>query len=189
MNENLLVKTVEENGHTIKIYYDECPDSPREWDNLGTIYANSRSCNPDNKNIEELIEKVGGNLYERVIPWNLIAKDHYYEKVWIYDHSGQTVSTGENNPYHCPWDSGLMGVIAVEKEKAKKEFGYKRDCPALRKRVSECLKGEVKTLDTFLRGEIYAYQVLGSDGELIDSCCGFYDMEEALAEARSMIAA
>lgn len=33
-------------GHHINIYYDDCPESPREWSNLGTFYTAHRRTVP-----------------------------------------------------------------------------------------------------------------------------------------------
>ena len=117
------IQTIQHKGYTINIDYDPSPESPREWDDLSTIYSNSRRYDFDGHGIEELIQEVGGNIYDSVIPWDLIAKKYYYRKVWMYDHSGVTVRTAEENPWgngYMAWDSGLAGVIVVDKKKAKK---------------------------------------------------------------------
>ena len=176
------IKTIEYKGYTINIDYDPSPESPREWDDLSTIYSNSRRYDFDGHGIEELIQEVGGNIYDDVIPWDLIAKKYYYRKVWMYDHSGVTVCTAEENPWGSgwmAWDSGLAGVIVVDKNKAKKE--WTTDTKA---RAEKWLDGEIANLDTYCRGEIYGYEVLNADGEEIDSCWGFYDLDECIAEAK-----
>ena len=180
------IKEIKHKGHTIKIYYDESPESPREWDNLGTIYSNSRRYDFDGHKIEELIENVGGDIYDSVIPWKLIGKKYIYLKVWMYDHSGITVRAGENNPFGCPWDSGLYGVIACDIERAKKEYGYKRNCKGLRERVKKVLNGEIEDLDKYCTGEIYGFRTFKGEEE-IDSCWGYYDMEDAIAEAKDVV--
>lgn len=38
-------ESIDYKGMTIKVCYDENPESPREWDNLGTIYSNHRDYN------------------------------------------------------------------------------------------------------------------------------------------------
>ena len=184
---NYLEKEIAHNGHTIKIYRDEDAESPREWDNLGIIYSNHRRWNPDGKGINDLIREVGGNIYEDTIPFDLIAKTHYFLKVWMYDHSGQTIKVADHNPFNDPWDSGLAGVIAVSKEKAKKEYGYKRACKSLEKRVAICLTGEIKTFDQFMQGDVWGYTVEDENGNETDSCWGYYDIAEAVLEAQDII--
>ena len=176
------IQTIQYKGYTINIDYDPSPENPREWDDLSTIYSNSRRYDFDGHGIEELIQEVGGDIYDSVIPWDLIAKKYYYRKVWMYDHSGVTVRTAEENPWGSgwtAWDSGLAGVIVVEKERAKKEWPENTQ-----ERAEKWLDGEIETLDTFVRGEIYGYEVLNEDGDEIDSCWGFYDLDECIAEAK-----
>ena len=182
------IKTIEHRGFNINIYYDENPQSPREWDNLGVIYSNHREYDFDGHKIEELIEDVGGDIYDSVIPWKLIGKKYYYLKVWMYEHSGVTVRAGETNPFGCPWDSGLYGVIVCDKEKAKKVYGYKKDCKGLRKKVYDLLNAEIQTLDAYCSGEVYGFRTFekGSEEEF-DSCWGFYEMEAAIDEAKDVV--
>lgn len=176
------IQTIQYKGYTINVDYDPSPESPREWDDLSTIYSNSRRYDFDGHSIEELIQEVGGNIYDDVIPWDLIAKKYYYRKVWMYDHSGVTVRTADENPWGSgwmAWDSGLAGVIVVGKKAAKKEWAT--DTKA---RTEKWLDGEIENLDTYCRGEIYGYEVLDADGNEIDSCWGFYDLDECINEAK-----
>lgn len=184
------IQTIKHKGYTINIDYDDSPECPREWDNLGTIYSNHRSYSPDGHSIEELIEAVGGNLDDSVIPWDLIGKKYYYLKVWMYDHSGVAIRTGSENPWGSgwmAWDSGLLGVIAVEKSKACKEYGKKRACKSVQERAEKCMEGEIECLNTFVSGQIYGFTVENENGEEVDSCWGFYDIDEAISEAKDFV--
>ena len=180
------IQTIQYKGYTINIDYDPSPENPREWDDLSTIYSNSRRYDFDGHSIEELIQEVGGDIYDNVIPWDLIGKKYYYRKVWMYDHSGITVRTAEENPWgnmgYMAWDSGLAGVIVVDKKAAKKEWDT--DTKA---RAEKWLDGEIANLDTYVRGEIYGYEVLDEDGNEFDSCWGFYDLDECIAEAKGYV--
>jgi hypothetical protein len=184
------IQTIQYKGYTINIDYDPSPESPREWCTLGTIYSNSRRYSPDGHGIEELIEAVGGNPDDSVIPWDLIGKKYYYLKVWMYEHSGVAISTGESNPWggdYMAWDSGLLGVIAVKKTDACKEYGKKRACKSVQERAEKCMEGEIEALNTFASGQIYGYTVEDENGEEVDSCWGFYDIDEAISEAKGYI--
>lgn len=185
------IKTIEHNGFTIELYYDENAECPREWGYFGVLYSNHREYNWDGWKIEDLIESVGGDIYADTIPWDKIAKRYYFRKVWMYEHSGATVRTAEVNPWgnmgYMAWDSGLLGVIAIEKSKACKEFGYKRPCKALREKTEKYLDSEIETLDEWLRGEVYGFITRDRDGEIIDSCWGFYGEEAAIEEAKATL--
>ena len=184
-------KQVAHKGCIIKIYRDDDSESPREWDNLGTIYSNHRRWNPDGKEIGDLMEMAGQSRYDSQIDFDRIAKDFYFLKVWMYDHSGQTIRVADANPWgnmgYMSWDSGLCGVIAVSKEKAKEEYSYKRACKGLEKRALKCLTGEIETLNQFMQGDVWGYVVEDEDGNEIDSCWGYYAIEDAIADAKGTI--
>ena len=42
------------------------------------------------------------------------------------------------------------------------------------KRLTRYLQEEVKQYDQFLQGDVYGFELIGPDGEKIDSCWGFY---------------
>ena len=57
--------------------------------------------------------------------------------------------------FSCPWDSGQVGWVFVSKKKVREEYGVKRITESLVEKVTEILKGEVKTYDMYLTGELY----------------------------------
>ena len=110
-------------GCTVKIYPDDFGDSPRDWDNLGVMVCKHQEyylgdiqldtsadgyqafhdhlnetfeitynydCNYLEEHETEIIEK-----------W--IAKNLIVLSLYLYDHSGITMSTSR---FSCPWDSG-----------------------------------------------------------------------------------
>lgn len=115
--------------------------------------------------------------------------------VYMYDHSGvsYSASTG-GNPFHCPWDSGLVGVIYMTKADVLKEWGKpgaKNLTPQLRAKAEACMVSEVDTYSSWASGEVYCYTV-EYDGEVVESCHGFigedeYAMQEGVAAAESVL--
>ena len=105
-----LYNQIEYNGHHINIYYDADARSPREaYDNLGTLYTAHRNYRPekefdDHFDIDKVFDGRIGNFRESFL------KEYVALPVYLYDHSGVTIST---SPFSCPWDSGFFGIIAV----------------------------------------------------------------------------
>lgn len=110
--------------------------------------------------------------------------------LWLYDHSGLTISCGERvYPYNDRWDSGCLGWIIVPKAVLLRETDATSD--TWRERGYEILRGEVEEYDQYLRGEVYGYTLYESDipedGEAPDwtetdnSCWGFFgsDIEKS----------
>ena len=110
--------------------------------------------------------------------------------LWLYDHSGLTVSCGERvYPYNDRWDSGCLGWIIVSKAVLLRETDATSD--TWRERGYEILRGEVEEYDQYLRGEVYGYTLYESDipedeqapdwTDAGESCWGFYgsDIEKS----------
>jgi len=200
-------------GLLIEIYQDEDAESPRTWDNLGTMVCWHRNydlgdeqpkCSPKDF-LRGLAEEIPG-VAERIEYWEyegynrkdsagrverIIEKaieDHYIMlSLYLYDHSGITMST---SGFSCPWDSGQVGFIYVSKERLREEYGRKKVTKKLIALAENHLKAEVEIYDDCLQGNVYGYRVFNNDEE-IASCWGFlgcYDRKGGVIdEAKSYI--
>lgn len=111
-----LYQTIEYRGYNINIKHDYDPESPREaWENLGTIYSNHRSYSPDNKSIEDLTDQECYQDDNGKFDTDKLDEDYIWMPIYAYIHSGITVSCRRHGVYRDRWDSGLFGIIAVEK--------------------------------------------------------------------------
>ena len=156
-------------GYSVVVYYDPYPDSPRNWDNVGTVVLLDR-CRYDFGD-----ETAGQDELARIAR----DPDNICLPIYIYDHSGITINT---TGFSCPWDSGQVGLIYCTKDRARKEWGR-----VYRQRALACLKGEIETLDQYLTGQVYGYVVRDPQGEELDSCWGFYgDAENCMAEGEAV---
>lgn len=86
------------------------------------------------------------------------------KKLFLYDHSGITIST---SPFSCRWDSGQIGWIYITKEKIEAE-GWTPE------QANNYLDGEVEVYDNYLTGEVYGFTIEDADGEEVESCWGYY---------------
>lgn len=176
-------------AYTINVQRDSDVESPREWDNLGTMTYWHRSYilgDVDGSKIHgeygsqsnfwiELagIEDEGQELdMDKVM--ELAHKRHVILPLYLYDHSGITMSTSS---FSCQWDSGQVGFIHISLEKIRKEFSCKRVSTKMRERIEGYLKNEVKSFDDYITGNVYGFSITREDpdGEEIDldSCWGF----------------
>jgi len=174
------VEKIEYRGHVINIYQDDCTESPREWDNLGTIvyYKNSRyilgDVDLDRDELQELPTR----------------KDIIILPVYAYIHSGIRLRTGSFQGLlpqgHAEFDLEQSGWIYVEKSKVKKEYGWKVITAKRQQKIEEYLEGEIKTLDQYFSGDVYGFVVEGPYSD--DSVWGFYgDTDYAISEAKDNI--
>jgi hypothetical protein len=171
-----------------EVVYDADNESPREWGNLGTIvcWHNRRhflgDVQPDCSAIEYLYGLMNDREFESkryYLPdLDVIGEDNilkYFEKHFVflslcfYDHGGIAMST---STFSCPWDSGRVGFIYVERD-SDEVAGMTEQ------KIIDALKQEVKIYDTYLRGEVLCVDIKDRYGEVINSCGGFYAMQEA----------
>ena len=147
----------------IKIIQDEDPESPREWDNLGTMVCWHRNYNLGDKN-----EFASNEAFLEW--WRNNGAGGILLPLYLYDHSGITMSTG---PFWCPWDSGQVGWIYVTAEKIRQEYSVKRISHANRTRARQVLEGEVQTYDQYLTGDVWGF-VIEHEGAHLESCFGMF---------------
>lgn len=179
-------------NRTVTIYLDPEPFNPlTECDILTTLACWHRRARLGNRQIEgqsadDLKAKCEfeGDPILAILP------------LYIYEHSGITMSTGSFSDH---WDSGQVGWGYVTRSRAEAMgcVGPRFDrVNGETVQVGEwdvaswekAIEGDVKAYDSFLTGECYGYKVTGIDGDEIDSCWGFlgdvaYCREEARAAA------
>jgi len=92
----------------------------------------------------------------------------------LYDHSGISMSVGTASD----WDSGRVGFIWAKKfpEETLEQLEAR-------------LRSEVEVYDTYLRGGIYRFTVKDSNGEVMESCTGFYSEEDARLDGEATLKA
>jgi len=181
MSERDVIEKKTIGDYEIKIFPDEDPESPREWDNLGTMVCFHRRYNLGDKHEYNSNDfDSWGELEARII------RDHDVAVIlplYLFDHSGITMCT---NSFGDPWDSGQVGFIYVSKKTVREAYNLKYVTKKVRERMAEYLKGEVETYDNYLTGNVYGYQITKGD-EDIYSCWGYYELDECMKEAESVV--
>lgn len=152
----------------LKISYDECTDSPRDWDNLGEICV-SKSCRYCKNEYKDTDSLTWYNESDDLK--TLEYRGYIVLPLSVYDHSAVSIYVGDR----CDaWDSARLGWYIVSKEKVRKEYGVKRISPKLLEKVKVILKDEVETFNHYINGEVYSFTLYHNDEE-VDSCGGFYE--------------
>lgn len=183
------VKTLKNSECVAKISYDECAVSPREDDNLFTMVCFHKRYELGDKHDMKSSNFNGWDDIEAHIrEENDVA---ILEPLYLLDHSGITISI---NSFNDHWDSGQIGFIYTTKEELRKNFCLKEGEELTEEHMKlarEVLEGEMESYDKYLRGEVYKFTVYklckecGSEKEMIDSCHGFFTVEEAVEEAKT----
>lgn len=161
----------------LRIVRDECEESPREWDNLGKIVCWHR---------RYLMPQEGPRKFDTPEDFSVFLKEINCQAlilpIFMYDHSGVSISTSNQYPFDDYWDAGQIGYIYVTYEAIRKEYDVKRISKKTLQKAKAVLMGEVETYDQFLRGDVYGFVLVqlqecnqGAEHEnRIDSCYGFY---------------
>lgn len=167
-----------------RIEYDQEPENPGEWDNVGKIsYVSDRYTLGTEHVSREQNEEIGQGIEDGTLVGLC---------VYAYVHSGSTIRTA---PFSCPWDSGLSGFVYCTREVAVREWGKKILSKKVKEKALAYLQGEVKAFDQYLTGDVYTVCTerveRDEEGEevsceMLDSCCGFYGLEYAQEEAKIM---
>lgn len=149
-------------GYKIEIHRDDSgiDSGPQDWqDETAFIAANHRDFYVIPKWIRDIDEVQYYQDTHDIYP--LIA----------YIHSGVALSLSRDYPFNCPWDSGQVGWVVVNRSECPDTYKY--------------AQGMVEEWNQYLSGDVWGYVVsLGTDE---DSCWGFYGYENCLTEAKSVV--
>ena len=150
----------------VRIIREQDPMDPRDWTNLGTLV-----CWHKNYELGDEQPSATPEEYRDALP-----KGTTVFPLYLYDHSGISLSMTLTYPYIDAWDAGQVGFVVVTPER-QKEVGTPDNL------VSGCLEGELATYNQYLAGDVWGYLVevrkhcdaCGHDEwEHVDSCWGFF---------------
>lgn len=166
---------------TVKFWQDDGGFNPRtDYDNMGhMVYAHRRySLGDERLSADEIQERIAS-----------LPKGSIVLPLYLYDHSGITMSTGS---FSCPWDSGQVGWIYATPEKIREAYMVKKATAKHREKAKAVLEGEVRTFDAYIRGDVWGFTIADEGGKIAESCGGFIctgTADEALANMLECIPA
>lgn len=174
--------------YLISIDYDWDPVNPREWDNFGTMVCFHGKYtlgdkhgieSPDFSSWSEVRDHIEADLGGMVIL-----------PLYLYDHSGISMSVGAPRAQHASWDSGQVGFIYCTDgdmvAEGVKDLEY----------AETLLRGEVAAYNRFLTGQVYTYRIerqstcdscSHTSAEFLDSCSGWDSVDDAMKEAMQVV--
>lgn len=171
-------KTITITEPRLIIRYEICPDSPREWSNLGYfISVDRRYKSPDNN--EQLIKIVGETgkyakdlenhkkLITERIEKEMEEKVLAIFPVCKYEHSGISYAIGTIFGF----DYSNNGFYIIT-DKTQKEVG------AEEKDFEKIAENEIATYNQYVNGEVYCCTLYNEKGEEDVVVSGIYDIED-----------
>ena len=170
----------------VRLTEDRFPPNPRtESDHLATFVCFHRRYRLGDKH-EYRLEEGWDKLERQII---METGGCVIIPLYLYDHSGITIST---TPFSCRWDSGQVGFAFMPRQVILDNFSKsKSDRPRLSKKMglqaADAIRAEVEEYDKYLRGDVWVYEITDGEGNLVESCGGFFGKECAAAEAATAV--
>jgi len=167
------------------IRYDEDIESPREWGPIGYFFTKSSRYNsPDGKDHELYrimleAEEEATDTASHIEAIKRLAKKEYKETkdedlnivaiypTYMYEHSNVVYRRGTAKGF----DYSNNGFYIVTKKSLN---GEKHTT----KKLEAIIDGELETYTKWANGEVYGFFLYDQDGEEIDACGGFYDIDD-----------
>ena len=174
------MSTITKGEKFIEVVREDYPDSPREWDNLGTMVCFHRKYNLGDKHD---FKQNDYNSWDEVKQAIIENGGKYIAPLYLYDHGGISISIGSflGKAIHAEWDSGQVGFIYTT-EDAIADTGTSIDA------IESALANEVTIYDKYLMGDVYGYKIMERNTcgtcnhielEELDSCYGYYSEKDA----------
>jgi hypothetical protein len=168
-------KQITETKPRLLIEPDLYPQSPRYWSNLGYFITIDRNySSPDNNpELTDIIETTGQQAISQAEHIELIKKSDYTEKIIAvypivkHEHSAVSYSLGSANGF----DYSNNGFYIIT-DKTQKEIGTPKS------RFEKVIKQELQEYSQYANGKVYSFILYDKNGEQIDSCTGFYNIDE-----------
>ena len=189
-------------GVEFKVSYDTDPLNPREeWDNMSHMACNHRRYRlGDDNGWQELVNYLGKKFprakvseMENIEILDFALKNLKYVRLLrVYEHGGITMSVidthGEGGKaYSGGWDYSIVGIIWADEAEIRQWMGWKKITQKRAERAFEIIESEVETYDQYLRGDIYQYTIYDDDGDVDESCSGYYGEKSAFEEVKRII--
>ena len=181
----------------VTVDYDEWFESPREWENLGTLYTwESGYYSPDRHNYSDVLEFLGELLGETLVEkihnqyndTNSFMDDiskrtdklgYILYPVSKYEHSLVQYFLGVSSG----WDTGTVGVIFAEKKKICSWFNVKKVTQKVRQNVIQNFESELEIYTDYANGTGMDYvEIEKFSGEHIEGCSGYYKYDHDTIE-------
>jgi len=187
---NAAMHEEEYKGHTIKIGYDDDPMNPRDNDNLGKMVCFHKRYNLGDCHDLSSEDFGGWDDVKGYLVKKLNAK--VILPLYLYDHSGLHLKVGSFQGLlpqgHAEFDSGQVGFIYVTAADIRENWMVKRISKRRIADAERLLNAEVAEYSAYLNGQVYYYNVVDEDDNIVDSAYGFLgDYTEVLAEARACV--
>lgn len=197
------LEPIQVGDYTVQVVYDQLAENPRdEFDTLGTIEVfgrfqpalGSNDCDHSansrrEKELDEALREIlDDDPTAVVLPLNVkydgvidvavpSTRDKFTAAIAGY------LLTGDEETLVQQLPERVDAFIYANTRQLIHE--YEDDSPETRTIALDVMKGEIATYNQWVNGDVYGFIVTNADDDEIDSCWGFYDIEECQHEGES----
>jgi hypothetical protein len=180
------IEEIKYKGYTIKIHPDNDAENPREWGNIGKIVALrehlTHECNDNLKDVSI--------AYACIKRYNAVFLPIFIGQAGIYTDIGKMVvqklqvlnTDFDDHDMFFEVANNQIGIIFVDSDEIAEVYGS--DNVENRAKALECLVSQIDIYNKWRNGEVVGFTVENAEGDIVDSCWGFYSVEEAIEAAK-----
>lgn len=156
--DNYVIETVNYRGYQIRVEYDSATENPLSWDNYYEQWCNNSGCRDFNfDNSDYTPRALEGR--KKVGHWWIIPVARYRDFEI------------------CDFDDRITGYLQIRQRKGVMSY-------AEAEIVAHSVLDE---LNQWANGEVYMYCAYDKDGNVINSCGGYYDTAYMMMDARGNV--
>ncbi|MHB8994520.1 MAG: hypothetical protein ACYC63_04645 [Armatimonadota bacterium] len=175
---------------TVEVSHDDWGESPRQWSNVGHMvcFHGRYDLGDEQDEYRHQDYRGWGEMESQILKDNPGA---LVLPLYLYDHGGLRMKIGSFHGLlpqgHAQFDSGQVGFIYATREDMVKEWGKRRCTPAVRAKALQYIENEVTVYDDYIQGNIWQYDVLNADREILESGGGYIgDTQHCLDDGVSL---
>lgn len=167
---NTLIEKRNYKGYSLEIHYDTDPFEP-DWgmDIVKCFHIHTRY-------------NLMGQPASMVSDYTLSPDDECRQiagpdglvlPLYMYEHGLIVLSLGA---FSCPWDSGQVGIVYMHGDDIRENWNGDKE--AARKYI----EGVLLAWNCYYAGRVYGFIARSPEGEVIDSCWGYYGDEDGFED-------
>ncbi len=171
-------KTTITQSPLLVIEYDSCPESPRHDSNVGyflTKQGKYKSPDGNDCDLYHTMLETGDVATSTTHHMEMIQKEHedivYITPVYRYEHGNIVYRRGTAHGF----DVSNCGFYIVTTDSLKETHGT--DTPTT-EQIEQLIDQELDTYTCYVNGDVYRFTLYDEQGEITDSCGGFYCMDD-----------
>lgn len=162
----------------LEIFHDESCESPRtSMSNIGHMVIVSNKYSSPDPNYVDVVSKTGDRAKNLDNHMELIKAELEEEGIDVlfifpistYEHGGISYFLGSNFGF----DYSNNGFYIVTRKLAEAMVTDLSE-----ENVRSIVESEIKTYGNWANGDVYGFTLYDNDGEVADTVCGFYDVDD-----------